>query len=220
MEIYSITFAASAFVLALIPAFLGRSKGYPLHTWYLYGLLMPILIPILHAVFIRPEVEGKPTTVYGRIVRKPLWMLMACVALWGILIGVFLYLASLGGGSALAENKFEQDQKALEQKASPLATFELKEFMSNTADEDTTHFVRMKMSIGYERNNLLLQTELSEKRMQIFDLIMLTLNGKKKNDLDTAQKKQDLKDELIKKINALLTNGKIDDIYYKEFSVN
>ncbi len=118
------------------------------------------------------------------------------------------------------ENLPEPGLRTTEQKRLPLATFELKEFMSNTADEDTTHFVRMKMSIGYEKNNLLLQTELSERRIQIFDLILLTLNGKKKNDLDTAQKKQDLKDELIKKINALLTNGKIDDIYYKEFSVN
>ncbi len=220
MEIYSITFVMSAFVLALIPAFLGRCKGYPLHTWYLYGLLMPILIPILHAVFIRPEAEGQPTTVYGRIVRKPLWMLLSCLAIWGILIGAFFYLASLGGGSALAENKFEQDQKALEQKALPLATFELKEFMSNTADVDTTHFVRMKMSIGYEKNNLPLQTELSERRKQIFDLIMFTLNKKTKSELDTAEKKQVFTYDLIKIINGLLQTGKIDDIYFEEFSVN
>ena len=128
--------------------------------------------------------------------------------------------ASAVAGGKSKDNAYAQDQKAMEQKAPPLATFELKEFMSNTADVDTTHFVRMKMSIGYEKNNLLLQTELSERRMQIFDLIMLTLNGKRKEDLDTAQKKQDLKDELIKKINGLLQNGKIQDIYYAEFSVN
>ncbi len=133
---------------------------------------------------------------------------------------IALFAGKMGGSGSSDEAKYAQAQKEMEQKAPPLATFELKEFMSNTADVDTTHFVRMKLSLGYEKNNLLLQTELSERRMQIFDLIMLTLNGKRKEDLDTAQKKQDLKDELIKKINGLLQNGKIDQIYYAEFSVN
>ncbi len=133
---------------------------------------------------------------------------------------IALFAGKMGASDKSDEAKYAQAQKEMEQKAPPLATFELKEFMSNTADVDTTHFVRMKLSLGYEKNNLLLQTELSERRMQIFDLIMLTLNGKRKEDLDSAQKKQDLKDELIKKINGLLQNGKIQDIYYAEFSVN
>ncbi|HPH02673.1 MAG TPA: flagellar basal body-associated FliL family protein [Spirochaetota bacterium] len=133
---------------------------------------------------------------------------------------IALFAGKMGASGKSDEAKYAQAQKEMEQKAPPLATFELKEFMSNTADVDTTHFVRMKLSLGYEKNNLLLQTELSERRMQIFDLIMLTLNGKRKEDLDSAQKKQDLKDELIKKINGLLQNGKIQDIYYAEFSVN
>lgn len=133
---------------------------------------------------------------------------------------IALFAGKMGGGSAAKDDAYAQDQKALEQKAPPLATFELKEFKSNTADVDTTHSIRMKLSLGYEKNNLLLQTELSERRKQIFDLIMLTLNKKRKEDLDSAQKKQDLKDELIKLINGLLQNGKIDDVYYEEFSVN
>jgi flagellar FliL protein len=133
---------------------------------------------------------------------------------------IALIAGKMGASPATDENSYAQDRQALEQKSPPLATFELKEFMSNTADVDTTHFVRMKLSLGYEKNNLLMQTELSERRKEIFDLIILTLNGKHKEDLDTAQKKLDLKDELLKRINGLLQNGKIDAIYYEEFSVN
>lgn len=138
-----------------------------------------------------------------------------------VLISASMLLQSAAVSTRISlENFPEPGLLTTEQKRPPLATFELKEFMSNTADEDTTHFVRIKMSIGYEKTNLLLQTELSDRRVQIFDLILLTLNGKRKIDLDSTQKKQDLKVELMIKINALLQTGKIDDIYYAEFSVN
>jgi len=219
-----------------------------LHTWYLYGLLMPVLIPILHAVFIRPEAEGNAETVYGKIVRKPHWMLLVCVVFWGIVISLSLYLASLGGGTSAKELAYQQDLRALESKSRPLetselggsavinnadeqdlqtpetntvplATFEFKEFICETADVDTKHSIRIKLSFAYDKNNVSLLTELTEKRSQVFDLMMLTISSKTARELDTAVRKQKLKKDLIKIINRILKSGKIADIFYAEFSV-
>lgn len=133
---------------------------------------------------------------------------------------IALIAGRMGGGSSSKEGAYQADKQALEEKKPPLTSFELKEFMVNTADVDSSHFLRLKLNLAYKQNNLPLQTELGERKKQIYDVILRSLNEKKKEDIDTAQGKQDLKEELMKKINGILEHGEILDVYYEEFSVN
>jgi len=126
----------------------------------------------------------------------------------------------VAGGSGDSGGGEIRDIHGLTQKPPAYAGFDLDEFMVGTADRDSTHFVRLKLSLAYEPGNMLLQSELSERRRQIYDLIILTLNKKTWEDLHSSTQKEQFKDELIKLINGRLQNGEIKDIYYSDFFLN
>ena len=122
--------------------------------------------------------------------------------------------------SSSKQGQKESDQKAGSTKKAIYAVFDLKQFMVNTKDTDTPHLARIKLQLGYPKKNVKLLTELNQRRAQLRDIILLFFNDKKKTDMDSAQKKENLKKELKKKIDQEINNGPIGDIYYEEFSVN
>jgi len=108
----------------------------------------------------------------------------------------------------------------LDTKPPAWAGYDLDEIMVATADRDSSHFIKLKISLAYEGGNMGLQTELTERRRQIRDLIIGTLNSKTKEALHSWQQKEDFKSELVKRINALLQYGEIKDIYYMDVMIN
>lgn len=115
---------------------------------------------------------------------------------------------------------YQSDKRDLLDKKPPLAAFDLKQFMVNTADRDETHLVRIKMKLAYDKKNIKLQNELNERRAQIRHLILLFFNDKEKRHMESAQQKRDLAISLMKRINSILQSGSVDEIYYEEFSIN
>ncbi len=105
-------------------------------------------------------------------------------------------------------------------KPAPLMIFPLDDFRVNTADVDEPHFMRVKLSLGYDGQNKKLATELVERTQQIRDIVLQILNSKEKQDIDTQSEKERLKDEIKKNINNVLTSGEISDIYYDEFVIS
>jgi flagellar FliL protein len=92
--------------------------------------------------------------------------------------------------------------------------------MANTGDTDQPGLVRLKLQLAYQKDNIKLQNELNERRSEIRDLILLTLGEQKKSDLASSESKRKFKDVLSNRINRVLVAGKIEDVYYDEFSVN
>jgi flagellar FliL protein len=145
-------------------------------------------------------------------------LLFAAAGIGVVIISVIT--ASMVAGGKSEDSAEIMDKQGLQQRPPVLATFEMEEFMTGLADRDTMHFVKMKLNLGYETGNLRLQTELSERRRQIKDLILLTLNEKTAEELHSKGQKEELKDELMKLINGLLREGEIKAIYYEDFMVN
>lgn len=46
-------------IMGLIPAIIASSKGRSFLGWWIYGTLLPILIPLLHALLISPYVDPR-----------------------------------------------------------------------------------------------------------------------------------------------------------------
>jgi flagellar FliL protein len=106
-------------------------------------------------------------------------------------------------------------------KPAPLTTFPLDEFRINSADIDEVHYIRVKMDLGYEADKYKkLPAELGERKYQLRDIVLKILNSKQKQDIDEELEKERLKDEIIKEINNVLTEGEIEDVYYEDFVIS
>ncbi|MCK4907760.1 MAG: flagellar basal body-associated FliL family protein [Spirochaetes bacterium] len=151
----------------------------------------------------------------------------------GALIRILLYVAAvilviiiavivskMTAESVSKSQGYKQDKEMFKEQAPPMSTFKMEPFLINTADRDENHLVRVKLRLAYKKNNLKLQTELLARRSQVRDLILLFFGGKKKEHMDTSEKKIRLKKSLKNTINRVLQSGMILDIYYEEFSVS
>jgi flagellar basal body-associated protein FliL len=58
--------------------------------------------------------------------------------------------------------------------------------------------------------------ELEERRDQIREIVVLSISDKTYEELATAEGKINLKRELVRKINALLIKGRIEDVYFRQ----
>ena len=103
----------------------------------------------------------------------------------------------------------------------PLATFKFsKEFRVNTADVDEAHFIQMSLAFGYNVDNKLLENELIQRQIQMKHIINIILGGKKKEDLSTTLQKLNLAEEIKSQMNIILSEGKVEEVYFEELVVS
>lgn len=78
----------------------------------------------------------------------------------------------------------------------------------------------VKCTIELEQNTDLLKAELDKKVAVIRDIVIRTLTSKTFEEVSTAKGKERLKDELVGKINEVLTDGFIKNVYFTDFVVS
>ncbi|GAA0115866.1 flagellar basal body-associated FliL family protein [Clostridium senegalense] len=96
--------------------------------------------------------------------------------------------------------------------------YDLDEFLVNLADEGKPRYLKIKISLGYDEKNKDLLPEIEKKKSAIRDSITNTLRTKKTTDLSPEGEEQ-LKDELITRINELLSTGQLYNVYFSEILV-
>jgi len=147
-----------------------------------------------------------------------------------LLVGVMMVLMlGLGGGLFMMWNKLsalntqsvanageKPDQEGnLEHLPGPI--FSLDTFIVNLADKGGNRYLRVTMDL--ELGNSKLETEISKRLPQVRDSILMILPTKRFEDISTVQGKTALRDEMLETINGYLAQGKITNIYFKEFVV-
>jgi flagellar basal body-associated protein FliL len=95
--------------------------------------------------------------------------------------------------------------------------FSLDEFLVNLADEKGRRYLKAKIYIGHEENEEL-ALELEEKKTILRDATISVLRTKKSEDLDAYGAEQ-LKTELLMRLNSHLTKGKARNIYFYDILV-
>ena len=113
----------------------------------------------------------------------------------------------------------EQDKPWVVKKPDPLSTLTLNEFKLSTADKKDTHFVGINIALGYKMNDMKLASELNARRAEIRDLINEIIMSKKKDEIDDYQEQQELKEEILERINQILQEGKISKVFFTDVSI-
>ena len=154
-----------------------------------------------------------------------------------IIIGVVVLLAVGGGGAFawfkfLAPHKVEAhtlEAKSLEAKAGEAKPGEqgaaaakigpildLDPFIVNLADTEPRF---LKVTIKLELDGAPAKAEVSERIPQVRDALLILLSSKETQSLKPTSGKLQLREEILQRINALLSTGQARNAYFTEFVV-
>jgi len=95
--------------------------------------------------------------------------------------------------------------------------YSLDTFIVNLADKSGRRFLRVTMDL--ELKNERLAGEIDKRLSQIKDSILMILPTKRLEDINSVEGKIALRDEIMTKLNSLLKDGSITNIYFVEFVI-
>jgi flagellar basal body-associated protein FliL len=145
-----------------------------------------------------------------------------------LVILLILIVASLGFvGYMLASKKTPVvisnttavDSTVTASNASPY-TYSLDEFLVNLADNGGKSYLKIKVSLGYDaKNKKDMDKELAAKTDQIRDAIIGVLRSKLSTDLNTQTGVDQLKKDILAKVNPLFESGKANSVYINDILI-
>ncbi|WP_457567712.1 flagellar basal body-associated FliL family protein [Desulfurobacterium sp.] len=142
---------------------------------------------------------------------------------------VVLLLVLGAGGFAAYKFVFSKNQKVSQEKQTQKiieeikATenvgimFDLGTFTVNLADKDIERYLRI--SIILELKNQKVQQEVQKRLPEIKDAIITLLLTKRSSDLKTPEGIEFLKEEIAKRVNAILPLGGVKNVYFTDFII-
>jgi len=145
-----------------------------------------------------------------------------------IILLVLLALLAGGGGAAYkllvldkkATTKEKQAEKIIEEiKATENVgvMFDLGTFVVNLADPDIERY--LKVSIVLELKDQKVQAEAQKRLPEIKDAITTLLLTKRSSEIRTPEGIEFLKEEIAKRVNAILPLGGVKNVYFTEFII-
>lgn len=145
--------------------------------------------------------------------------------LFKIIIIVLLFMILIGGAvfagmfismkkAPVAQNTTESVKVNIDEN-----TYGLDEFLVNLSDEGGKRYLKVKIFIGYDKKNSKLEKELEPKKPIMRDAVINVLRAKKASDVMSEKGSENLKKEILDRINPLLNNGKLTNIYFYDMLV-
>jgi flagellar FliL protein len=144
------------------------------------------------------------------------------------LIFIIPILLLVLGGGGFAAYKFlfasKDDGKPAEKVAKEVKSvedhgveLEVGTFISNLADKDTDRYI--KITIIMEVQDEKVKEEATKRMPQIKDAINTLLFTKTSEELKSPEGVERLKEEIIRRTNAILPAGGVKDVYFTEFII-
>ncbi len=162
------------------------------------------------------QLQPAPTSGLNRIIKILIYVALGLVGITVMSI-ISYYVAKY----ATAQQYKEIASIAVVKPPPPLEVYNFADdFRVNTADKEESHFIKLKLSLGFEQGNKALSAELSQRVPQIRNIVNLILAGKTKEQLSTIEGQLELREEIKASINHILSEGKIEEVYFNEFIVN
>lgn len=96
----------------------------------------------------------------------------------------------------------------------PLPTMNL-----NLSDPTGITYLAITLALEFDPKNAELLTEIEAKMPRIQDMIITVLSSKAYEEISTAQGKVNLRNEFMRRINAMMAKGKLYNIYITGFTV-
>lgn len=152
-----------------------------------------------------------------RIILLILMYVLLAVAGLGLIFGIVYYVAR----TVASEQYREVESIAVVKPPPPTENFNFtEEFRVNTADTGEPHFIKLKLSLGFEPGNAALSAEMAQRTPQIRNIINLILMGKTKAELSSISDRLQLQEEIKASVNHILSEGQVSEVYFQEFIVN
>lgn len=159
-----------------------------------------------------------------------------------IIVVVMLFLI-LAGGAAAAYFMLNQDtevldaaQKAQQTQAVKTAApakeatgsritdytkvgpmYPMDQFIVNLYNEGSSRY--LKCTINFELSIPELSAEMDSKKPLVRDIVIKTLSAKTYEEISTIRGKENLKDEIAMKVNQVLSDGKINNLFFTDFVI-
>ncbi|WP_457626369.1 flagellar basal body-associated FliL family protein [Persephonella sp.] len=146
-----------------------------------------------------------------------------------ILLVVLLLLIGGGGGAAYKflvldkqkknqeENKAEKIQEEIRNVENIGIMFEVGTFVVNLSDKDADRY--LKVTVILEIENEQVKQEVEKRLPQIKDSITTLLLTKTSRELRTAEGVERLKEEILRRVNAILPLGGVKNVYFTDFVI-
>ncbi len=145
-----------------------------------------------------------------------------------ILLVVLLLLLGGGGGAAYKflvldkqkdkqENKVQKIQEEIRNVENIGIMFEVGTFVVNLADKDADRY--LKVTVILEIENEQIKQEVEKRLPQIKDSITTLLFTKTSRELKTAEGVEKLKEEILRRVNAILPLGGVKNVYFTDFVI-
>lgn len=95
--------------------------------------------------------------------------------------------------------------------------YPMDQFIVNLLSDSGSRFLKTKVEL--ELNTEALTPEIDKKKPLIRDIIVRTLSSKTFEEVSTIKGKDRLKDEIVDRINEVLADGHLKNIYFTDFVV-
>lgn len=145
-------------------------------------------------------------------------ILMIAIGVVVILL-IVIVVASKVAKKAATPPELEFEPEIHEEEEPPLPalhTYDMGDYIARLTDIEETHFVKItKLAIAYNAEKYeLISAEIGERRAQVEDIINTILLGQT-IEVATVEGKEALRKEIVEKINGVLREGKIEDVYFQ-----
>ncbi len=139
------------------------------------------------------------------------------------LVGVLL----LGGGGGAAwffmggdKEEGEKHAKAEEEEEhseEPGPVMELEPFLLNLADRDELRFLKVSIKLELDRPEE--KTDYANKVPAIRDVLLVLLSSKESQILRTTNGKRRIREEILTRVNGVMSKGKVANVFFTDFII-
>jgi flagellar FliL protein len=142
-------------------------------------------------------------------------LMVLMLGMGGGLFMMWTKISALNTASVANASNDPNLEETIEHPLGPI--FSLDTFIVNLADKGGNRYLRVTMDL--ELGNSELEAEITKRLPQVRDSILMILPTKRFEDISTVQGKTTLRDQIMETINGFLAQGKITNIFFKEFVV-
>lgn len=159
--------------------------------------------------------QEKKSGSKGNLLKIIIIVLLAAVLIGGGVFGGYIF-ATKTGAATVNENTQNEGTDAVEQKTFSLVD----DFVINLKSEGKPAFLKAQIYLGYPvtKESEKMEAELQESLAPIRDTINTILRSKKAEDFTEAGVEK-IKGEIKNKVNPLLHEGQILDVYFYELII-
>jgi flagellar FliL protein len=144
--------------------------------------------------------------------KKKRWLLIIIFIIPLLLISSAFAYYFVRSSSSADEEKNEQSYELKD-----LKKLKINSFTVNLADTGYRRYLRTTITIEFVSKKV--EEELQIKLHRVKDIFLDILRNKRVSDIDTAEKTNNLKKELVNALNSELIEGEIIGLYFEEFII-